>query len=223
VAELWQHCEPSLRQEYENSAERGRRLARQFSTMHFPICKLKGLSITLSYPGILPYHWLSAFARNALYNTCSASQGQVCQGVGVTALIFVLALQAVTVEGVMTESEFAARVHPAVLRLGLAYADGSITGGNARCVALLATLRTVLQVRVEGFTHGVSGVSGLGFQGCIFLLLWHGMCCWPYCRSKRMSVCHAIWLLPFTYAGWQNGSCQQLCYLSFYELQCIAL
>ncbi|EIE24925.1 translation initiation factor [Coccomyxa subellipsoidea C-169] len=45
----------------------------------------------------------------------------------------------------MAESEFAARVHPAVLRLGLSYADGSITGGNARCVALLATLRTVLQ------------------------------------------------------------------------------
>ncbi len=49
-------------------------------------------------------------------------------------------------EGVLTESEFAAKVHPAVLRLGLAYADGSITGGNARCVALLAALRTVLQV-----------------------------------------------------------------------------
>ncbi|BDA49360.1 Translation initiation factor eIF-2B subunit delta at C-terminar half [Coccomyxa sp. Obi] len=53
--------------------------------------------------------------------------------------------KAVTVEGVLTESEFAAKVHPAVLRLGLAYADGSITGGNARCVALLAALRTVLQ------------------------------------------------------------------------------
>lgn len=50
-------------------------------------------------------------------------------------------------EGVLTESEFAAKVHPAVLRLGLAYADGSITGGNARCVALLAALRIVLQVR----------------------------------------------------------------------------
>ena len=49
-------------------------------------------------------------------------------------------------EGVLTESEFAAKVHPAVLRLGLAYADGSITGGNARCVALLAALRAVLQV-----------------------------------------------------------------------------
>ncbi len=61
--------------------------------------------------------------------------------------IFETAAQVVTVEGVMAESEFAARVHPAVLRLGLGYADGSITGGNARCVALLATLRTVLQVR----------------------------------------------------------------------------
>lgn len=44
------------------------------------------------------------------------------------------------------ESEFAGRVHPLVLRLGLDYADGKITGGNARCVALLATLRQVIQV-----------------------------------------------------------------------------
>ena len=55
--------------------------------------------------------------------------------------------QAVTIEQVLAESEHAARVHPAVLRLGLAYADGSVTGGNARCVALLSTLRTVLQAR----------------------------------------------------------------------------
>ena len=64
----------------------------------------------------------------------------------ITSDVILLCTQAVTVEGVLTESEFAAKVHPAVLRLGLAYADGSITGGNARCVALLATLRTVLQV-----------------------------------------------------------------------------
>ena len=55
--------------------------------------------------------------------------------------------QAVTIEAVLAESEHAARVHPAVLRLGLAYADGSVTGGNARCVALLSTLRAVLQAR----------------------------------------------------------------------------
>ena len=41
----------------------------------------------------------------------------------------------------------AARVHPAVLRLGLRYADGSVRGGNARCVALLSTLRQVILVR----------------------------------------------------------------------------
>ncbi len=44
------------------------------------------------------------------------------------------------------ESEFAGKVHPLVLRLGLDYAEGKITGGNARCVALLATLRQVMQV-----------------------------------------------------------------------------
>ena len=47
----------------------------------------------------------------------------------------------------LATSEAAGRVHPAVLRLGLRYADGSVRGGNARCVALLATLRQVILVR----------------------------------------------------------------------------
>ena len=50
-------------------------------------------------------------------------------------------------ERVLVESERAGRVHPAVLRLGLAYAQGALRGGNARCVALLSTLRTLLQAR----------------------------------------------------------------------------
>jgi hypothetical protein len=55
--------------------------------------------------------------------------------------------QAASVERVLAASERAGRVHAAVLRLGLAYAQGSIRGGNARCVALLSTLRAVLQAR----------------------------------------------------------------------------
>ncbi len=47
----------------------------------------------------------------------------------------------------LAASEAAGRVHPAVLRLGLRYADGSVRGGNARCVALLTTLRQVILVR----------------------------------------------------------------------------
>jgi len=39
----------------------------------------------------------------------------------------------------------AAHVHPAVLTLGLRYADGSITGGNARCVAMLHALAQVVR------------------------------------------------------------------------------
>jgi len=35
-------------------------------------------------------------------------------------------------------------LHPAVLRLGLKYAAGTITGSNARAVALLATFRQVI-------------------------------------------------------------------------------
>ncbi len=54
-------------------------------------------------------------------------------------------MQALSMERVLVESERAGRVHPAVLRLGLAYAQGVVTGGNARCVTLLSTLRTLLQ------------------------------------------------------------------------------
>lgn len=34
----------------------------------------------------------------------------------------------------------AAGMHPAVLQLGLLYADGSVTGANARCLAMLNTI-----------------------------------------------------------------------------------
>ena len=39
-------------------------------------------------------------------------------------------MQALSMERVLVESERAGRVHPAVLRLGLAYADGSRHGGE---------------------------------------------------------------------------------------------
>ena len=35
-------------------------------------------------------------------------------------------------------------IHPAVARLAAHYADGTITGGRARCVALLHTLKLVI-------------------------------------------------------------------------------
>jgi len=53
--------------------------------------------------------------------------------------------QAVSVEGVMANSEVAAQVHPAVLQLGLRYADGSVRGASARCVAMLVAFRTLVQ------------------------------------------------------------------------------
>ena len=56
-------------------------------------------------------------------------------------------LQRVTIESAIANSELSASVHPAVLQLGLRYADGSIRGGNARCVAMLTTFRKVIQVR----------------------------------------------------------------------------
>ena len=35
------------------------------------------------------------------------------------------------------------RVHPAILRLGLQYAEGIISGSNARCIALMAAMKKV--------------------------------------------------------------------------------
>ncbi len=34
----------------------------------------------------------------------------------------------------------AGSMHPAILQLGLRYADGTISGANARCLAMLHTL-----------------------------------------------------------------------------------
>ena len=36
-------------------------------------------------------------------------------------------------------------VHPAILRLGLKYSEGTIRGANARCVAMLTAFKAVLQ------------------------------------------------------------------------------
>lgn len=55
-------------------------------------------------------------------------------------------MQRVTVEGVLAECELAAAVHPAVLQLGLQYADGSVRGASARCVAMLSAFRRLVQV-----------------------------------------------------------------------------
>ena len=46
----------------------------------------------------------------------------------------------------MTESEFAGKVHPTILRLGLAYANGTVRGSNARAEALLTALSQMFQV-----------------------------------------------------------------------------
>lgn len=49
----------------------------------------------------------------------------------------------VTVESVLQQKETAS-MHPAIVALALQYADGSITGGTARCVAMLHALAQVI-------------------------------------------------------------------------------
>ena len=41
------------------------------------------------------------------------------------------------------------KIHPAIMKLGLQYAEGVICGSNARCVALLGALKQVCQ----NFSH----------------------------------------------------------------------
>lgn len=51
------------------------------------------------------------------------------------------------------------RVHPAILRLGVQYAEKIVVGGNARCVALLAAVKQLIQDYVRpsqaDFTRGL--------------------------------------------------------------------
>ncbi len=46
----------------------------------------------------------------------------------------------VTVSSLLTNHKGTHGIHPAVLQLGLRYADGTISGANARCVAFMQTL-----------------------------------------------------------------------------------
>lgn len=57
-------------------------------------------------------------------------------------------VQAITIENVFEESLVASKVHPAILQLGLQYANGSIAGGNARCLAMLLAFKSVIQVPI---------------------------------------------------------------------------
>ena len=65
-------------------------------------------------------------------------------------------VQPVTLDKLLLENEAASKVHPAVLRLGLKYADGSIVGANARCLAMLQAFSQVIEVRRVPHFRGVS-------------------------------------------------------------------
>jgi hypothetical protein len=63
----------------------------------------------------------------------------------------------VSVESVLRSKE-GGSVHPAVLALGLRYADGTIKGSTARCVAMVNAL---CQVRLDGVWPNVDHLSCL--------------------------------------------------------------
>ncbi len=55
--------------------------------------------------------------------------------------------QALSIESVLRDDEVVGKVHPAILRLGFKYADGSLRGGNSRAIALIAALRQLIKVQ----------------------------------------------------------------------------
>ena len=59
-------------------------------------------------------------------------------------LLFVT-LQRTTLDTVLAKYNMEFPFHPAVLKLGLKYADGTIKGANARCIAMLDMLRQMVE------------------------------------------------------------------------------
>jgi len=54
-------------------------------------------------------------------------------------------LQRVTLDSVLAKYNHDFPFHPEVLKLGLRYADGTIKGANARCIAMLDMLRQMVE------------------------------------------------------------------------------
>lgn len=54
-------------------------------------------------------------------------------------------MQRTTLDSVLAKYNMDFPFHPAVLKLGLKYADGTIKGANARCIAMLDMLRQMVE------------------------------------------------------------------------------
>lgn len=56
-----------------------------------------------------------------------------------------MVVQRTTLDSVLAKYNMDFPFHPAVLKLGLKYADGTIKGANARCIAMLDMLREMVE------------------------------------------------------------------------------
>mmetsp|Transcript_128753 Transcript_128753/g.191900 ORF Transcript_128753/g.191900 Transcript_128753/m.191900 type:complete len:425 (-) Transcript_128753:14-1288(-) len=75
-------------------------------------------------------------------------------------------------------------VPPCVIRLGLKYANWSISGSNARCIAMLATFKQVIEEYVTPPGKSLHRDLELFFRPCIEFL--------SICRPKSISMGNAI-------------------------------
>ena len=73
----------------------------------------------------------------------------VCACVSMSVLYFCL-LALLTPPPCPSHSPASGSIHPAIVKLGLQYADGIVCGSNARCIALLAAFK---QVRTCNISH----------------------------------------------------------------------
>lgn len=75
-------------------------------------------------------------------------------------------------------------IHPAIIKLGLQYAEGVITGSNARCIALLCALKEVINDYVTPPSKELSRDLETKIKPCISFL--------SQCRHLSVSMGNAI-------------------------------
>ena len=84
-------------------------------------------------------------------------------------------VQRVTLDTVLAKYNFDFPFHPAVLKLGLKYADGSIKGANARCIAMLDMLREMVEDYTTPSGMHFTSAEATCFCLAICSLLFRGM------------------------------------------------
>jgi len=93
-------------------------------------------------------------------------------------------------------------IHPGIVSLGLKYADGIITGGNARCVAMLSAFKQVIQ----DFTVDNPNKE---FRQALITHLNNQIDYLIHCRQKSIGMSTAIKYIKTKIAKYMDGSTEE--------------